>query len=269
VAFAGGSSNGSRPAGVNDFDNPGAGPVQIPWGTLSNTVLPIVPIALLTDDIAEPAETILVTGSSPDGTASVTPGVITIEANGTQEPGSITLSTSTTMRLGAGTVNLTGTASDEGAQVTLWGRTVDSTTADYTEINSVTAGTGGSFLFKPVVNMDGMYFKVSDGDLTSDPVRVNVKENPSLTASSPKTATAQVLVKGNPKVRGLAVKVFRMDGTKWVTAGTGILNASGTYTRAFTAKSGKTYSYRAQVMGNSARGIVTSAVTATKTVKVK
>ncbi|MET8147706.1 Calx-beta domain-containing protein [Actinoplanes sp. NPDC049668] len=271
VGFAGGSSNGSKAADANDFVNPGVTPLTIDAGTTPGTVIDVAKVEIKENDTAEPAETIIVTGQGLGNVGTVTEGIITIAAHGGggEEPGELTLKSSTGTRLGAGSVTLSGTASAEDAEVTLWGRTVSSEESDFAELKSTTAGAGGSFSFTQALNLDGMYFKVSEGDSESTPVRVLVKENPGLSATSPKKASVQVVVTGNPKVRGLSAKIFRLDGTKWVTAGTGILNASGTFTKSFTAKSGKTYSFRAQVVGNASRGILTSAVTATKSVKAK
>jgi hypothetical protein len=282
VNFAGGSSKGSKAASADDFDNPGVKIINIPWATPNNTVLPVADIKILADTAAEPAETIIGNGSGIANTASVTEGIVTIEAStGSTTPTdptdptdpegeAPTLTASTSTRLGAGTVTLSGKVA-AGAEVELWGRTVNADDDAYEKIDDTTASSTGAFSFKPTLSTDGMYFKAMSGDLTSDPVRVYVREDPEIAATSPSKGVVKLVVTGDPKVRGLGARVFRENANgSWTMVGSGILNAQGTFTKTLTGQtSGKSWTFKSYVVGNAERGVLTNWSSYTKTVRVK
>jgi hypothetical protein len=272
INFAGSSVSGSAAASTADFTNPGTVPVEVPGGSLSGTPFPIAEIPLTNDTLPEGAETILVTGTAAIG--KVLDGVATIAASdgGTTTPTgeAPTLKASGSFRLGAGTVTLTGKAA-AGAAVELWGRTVDTDDSAYAKISDTTAGTAGTFTFTPGLSTDGMYFMAKSGGLSSDAVRVNVKEDPDIAATSPSAGVVSLVVTGDPKIRGLETRVFRANANgTWTMVGSGILNVNGTFTKVLSNQtSGKSYTFRTWVRGNAERGVMTNYSSYSKTVRVK
>jgi hypothetical protein len=279
VTFAGGSSKGSTAASANDFENPGVKIVPIPWGTLNNSVVDVAAVKLLADSAAEPAETIIATGTGITNTATVTEGIITIEGNtGTTDPTNPTdpgaeaptLKASSSFRLGAGSVALSGKAA-AGTTVDLWGRTVNASDEDYAKISTTTANSSGTFSFTPGLSTDGMLFKAAASGEESDPVRVYVKEDPDLAATSTSRGVVRLVVTGDPKVRGLGARVFRANPNGgWTLVGSGILNANGTFTKVLLRQpSGRMYTYKAYVVGDGSRGVLTNWSSYSKTVRVR
>jgi hypothetical protein len=276
VSFAGGSSKGSKAADASDFTNPGVRLVSIDGGQATGSIIDVAKIPLLTDTTAEPAETIIATGTGLNNIGTVTEGIVTIAANGTTtptdptDPDAPTLKASASTILGAGSVTLSGVAGD-GADVQLWGRTVNSDEGDFEQIDETTASGSGAFSFKPGLSTDGMYFKVSSDDMESDEVRVYVKEDPELAATSTSKGVVRLVVTGDPKVRGLGARVFRQNANgSWTLVGSGILNASGTFTKVLTGQaSGKSFTYKSYVVGDAERGVLTNWSSYSRTVRVK
>ncbi|WP_306214910.1 beta strand repeat-containing protein [Actinoplanes sp. RD1] len=263
VTFSGGSSKGSVAASDNDFTNPGATVVSIPWGASTGSTLKVADLKLSTDTTAEPAETIIAKGTGVNNTATVTEGIVTIAANGTTTPpaGAPTLKSAASFRLGAGDLKLTGTAAN-GATLKLWGKPVGAPAdADWEELGSTTASASGAYEFMPEFTTTGWWFKTNDGTNDSNTIKVNLKEDPDITARSSSKGAVTVNVAGDPKIRGLAVRVLRAPaGTdNWVTVGTGIINKDGTYTRTWTGqKSGSKWVFRAYVYGDADTGVLTN-----------
>ena len=276
ITFAGAAADGKAAASANDFTNPGAKAVTILGGTMPGTVLDVADVMLTEDAAKEPAETIVVSGIGLGNVGTVTAGVITIAASdgGTDptDPGtdSPTLKASGSFRLGAGTVTLTGKAA-AGTTVDLWGRTVNASDEDYAKISSTTANSSGTFVFTPGLSTDGMYFKAAASGEESDPVRVYVKEDPDLSATSTSRGVVRLVVTGDPKVRGLGARVFRANANgTWTMVGSGILNANGTFSKTLLRqKSGKMYTFKAYVVGDGPRGVLTNWSSYSKTVRVK
>ena len=277
VNFAGASVNGSTAAAAADFTNPGTVPVSIDGGTLSGSPIPIADIPLTNDTTPEGAETILATGTAAVG--KVVNGVVTIAASdgGTTTPPPTdptpeapTLKASASFRLGAGTVTLTGKAA-AGADVELWGRTINTEDSAYEKISNTTAGTSGTFTFTPSLSTDGMYFMAKADDLSSDAVRVYVKEDPDIAVTSASKGVVSIVVTGDPKVRGLETRVFRANANgTWTKVGSGILNVNGTFTKVLTGQtSGRSQTFRTWVRGNAERGVMTNYSAYSKTVRVK
>ncbi|MGW4940062.1 Calx-beta domain-containing protein [Actinoplanes sp. NPDC004185] len=271
ITFAGGSSKGSNAAEPDDFTNPGAKGYTILGGTAPGTVVTVAQIALTQDTAAEPAETIIGTGIGLGNVGSVKEGIITIAASdGGTDPGAEapTLGTTTPVRLGRGRVVLSGKAT-AGQAVDLWGKNVNA--SGYAKITSTTAGSDGMFSFSVGLNTYGMDFKAAVGSKQSDPVRVLVREDPDISVVSNAKGSVTVTVTGDPKVAGLTAKVLQAKtGGGWITAATGKLSSAGTYTRTITGlTSGKSYTFKAQVLGNTERGVAGNYSAYSKNVKVK
>lgn len=265
--------DGSAKAGEDYTETKGT--LSIPAGTTSKSIN--VPIKK--DTLTEPDQNFYVklgTAGPAGATLGKSTGEVVINANtGTTDPtdptdDGPTLKASSSFRLGAGTISLTGKA-DAGAAVQLWGRTVNADDADYAVISSTTANSSGAFTFTPGLSTDGMYFKVLSGGQQSGPVRVFIKEDPDIAATSTSRGVVRLTVTGDPKVRGLEARVFRANANgTWTMVGSGILNASGTFTKTLTGQtSGRSYTYRAWVRGNAERGIMTNYSSYSKTVRVR
>ena len=122
VSFAGGSVNGSKAADASDFVNPGPRPFVLePWMS-SGSSFPITQLVLTDDTVNEPAETIVVTGTSL-GAATVTNGSVTIAASDGAAPPAAGAPTivAPVQVTGSVPVSITGVAA-AGATVELWGR---------------------------------------------------------------------------------------------------------------------------------------------------
>jgi hypothetical protein len=267
LAFAGGSSGGSTAASVDDFDNPGVKTITIAWGTLDNTVVSIANVPLLTDTVAESDETILVTGSSPDNTATVTDGVITIEGSEGPAPSEdLTLKSTPSTRVGAGSVVLSGMGA-AGASVTLSSQPYNGTA--WTEGETKTASGTGAYSFTANLTTTGMRYKVTSGDAVSNTVAVILKQDPDFYVRSSVKGKATLTVFGDPRVAGLVAKFYRVNANgSMTTLSVGTLDANGKYYRTFPGlKSGSTYRYKTTVYGVGTRGLV-SGTSATKSLKI-
>ncbi|GAA3351829.1 hypothetical protein GCM10020358_82990 [Amorphoplanes nipponensis] len=275
VTLAGKSMGGKQAASASDF-SPAGFQVTVPWGTASGTVVPVGNVVITDDTAGEPAETIVVSGSGFGNTGSVKDGVLTILASDggstTPPPGpeveAPTLKSSSAVRLGRGSVTLSGMAA-AGQTVDLWGKNVNA--AEYMKLGSTTVASNGMFSFLRGLNTFGMDFKAAIGDMESDPVRVLVREDPDITVASNAKGSVTITVTGDPKVAGLTAKVLQAKtGGGWMTAASGKLSSAGTYTRTITGlTSGKSYTFKAQVLGNTERGIATNYSSYSKNVRVK
>jgi hypothetical protein len=244
------------------------GTLTIPAGTMSKTIN--VPIK--NDTLAEGNQNFFVKIGTPGpagATVAKTTGEVIILANaGTTEPGAPTLKSLATYRLGAGKASLSGKAA-AGATVQLWGRNVDSDA--YTKITQTTASSSGAFTFQPALTTHGKYFMAKVGGMSSGEVKVYIKQDPDIAASSASKRTVKVTVTGDPKIGGLAARVFRVNaGGSLTLVGSGKLNSAGTFSKTLTGlTSGKSYAYKAYIVGNGARGVLTGYSSYTKSVKVK
>lgn len=259
INFAGSSVNGTAAASANDFTNPGTVPVTVLGGTLSGSPVPVTSLQLTEDTTPEGPESILATGNAVNG--AVVNGVVTIAASDGGAPAPApTLTSSAAFRLGAGSLRLSGTAT-AGATVTLWGTPIGAD-ADkpWQQLGTITANASGAYSFFPQFTTTGWWFRTTVGDQQSNAIKVNLKEDPDFSVRSSSKGTATLTVVGDPKVRGLAVRVMRANSNgTWSTVGTGILNSSGVYSKTLTGlKSGASYLYRATVYGDGDVGLLTN-----------
>jgi len=277
VTLAGKSMGGKQAASATDF-SPATFQVPITGGTASGSTVAIGTVVITDDTTAEPAETILASGTGFGNTGSVKDGVLTILASdgGSTDPTdptdpdveAPTLKASSSIRIGRGSITLSGTAA-AGQTVDLWGKNLNA--EDYVKLSSTTVASGGTFSFARGLNTYGMEFVAAIGDKQSDPVQVIVRQDPVFTLTSPSRGVVRITVTGDPKVAGLTTKVFQAKtGGGYVTVGTGKLSATGTYTYTVTGlKSGKSYRFWAQVLGNAERGIATGYAERSQTITVR
>jgi hypothetical protein len=263
ITLAGRSQGGKQAASANDF-SPTSFQVTIPAYTSSGSVVPIGDVVIADDTTNEPAETVLVNGTGFAGTGTVKDGVITNAASDGGTPptnpadGDITLLGASSIT-GAGTVDLSGVAA-VATDLTLWGKAVGApAAAPWENLGTTRTDAKGAYAFTPSLTTTGYWFKVSAGDTESATLKVNLKEDPAFTARSASKGKVTLSVVGDPKVRGLSVRVLRAnsDGT-WTTVGTGILNASGAYTKTISGTSGKSYTFKATVYGDGDVGLLTN-----------
>jgi hypothetical protein len=248
------------------------GTLAIPAGTLSKTIN--VPIK--SDNLTESNENFFVKLGTPGplgATVTKASGEAIIKANtGTTDPVSDapTLKTLASFRLGAGNASLSGKAV-AGATVELWGRTVDSDQNDYAKITQTTASSTGAFAFHPALTTHGMYFMAKANDLSSAAVKVFVREDPDIAATSASRRTVKLVATGDPRIAGLEARVFRVDaGGRLTLVGSGRLTSVGTFTKTLTGlRSGRSYTYKSYIVGNGARGVLTGWSSYTKTVRVR
>jgi hypothetical protein len=279
VSFAGATVSGSKAADANDFTNPGSIVVPIPAGTTSGASVPVADVMLTTDTLAEPAETILVTGMGLANSATVTSGVITIAAsNGgggttttpppTNPTGDLTLVADKTIVQGVGSVNLHGKAT-AGASVQLWAKPVGNTTL-VSFGAPVTADAQGDYSFNAPLTKNGIVFAATSGDMTSDQVTVWIQEVPTVAGgSATKGKVSLTVTTGNPAIANTVVTIQRAnsDGS-WTTIASGTTNSSGKWTKTWSGlASGSSMTVRAWAAGNGPIGLL-SGNSATKTVKV-
>ncbi|AGZ44948.1 Calx-beta domain-containing protein [Actinoplanes friuliensis] len=270
VSFEGKSVGGTKAASADDFTNPGAQLVKIPVGTPVGAQIKIADVKLTKDSVAEPAETILVSGFGLSNTGSVKDGAITIAANGTttpdpdpEEPGedSITLDSSSDFRLGVGNITLSGKTTP-GAKVQPWAQPLDSDAGLVEYGSEVTADSSGNFSFVGKFTKTGYKFaaSINDGDLTSDPVTVFLKQDPDLFLRSSSRGQATLSVFGDPRVAGLSVRFLRANSNgTWSTVATGSLDSTGKLSRTLTGlKSGASYLYKVTVYGDGDVGLLTN-----------
>ncbi|WP_158647506.1 Calx-beta domain-containing protein [Actinoplanes sp. ATCC 53533] len=248
------------------------GTLTIPGGTLSKTIN--VPIK--SDNLTEANENFFVKLGTP-GPAGATVGKASGEAiikanTGTTVPDddAPTLKSLASFRLGAGNASLSGKAA-AGATVELWGRNADSDEGDYAKITQTTASSSGAFAFNPAMTTHGMYFMAKANDLSSAAVKVSIREDPDIAATSTGRRTVKLTVTGDPKIRGLEARVFRVNaGGRLTLVGSGRLTATGTFTKTLTGlASGRSYTYKAYIVGIGSRGILTGYSSYTRTVRVR
>jgi hypothetical protein len=283
VNFVGGSSEGSVAASANDFTSPGFVIVNIPSNTTSGSIIKITDLVLLADALDEPAETIIASGSGINNSATVTEGIVTIEASdGTDptdptdppvdptdpgEPNVVTLESISSFQLGAGTMKLNGTATP-GSMVQPFARPLDSDGDLVAYGDPVEADEDGNFSFNGVFTKVGYDFSAGVGDDQSEIIRVNLKEDPTLLLRSYSKGYANLTVVGDPRVAGLRVRFTRMnsDGT-YTTVGTGLLDSAGVYRRTLSGMtSGKAYYFKAAIYGDGDVGLLTNTTAAQRIV---
>jgi hypothetical protein len=189
------------------------------------------------------------------GTGSVT----IMDDNDTVTPVATTLAASTTVRVGPGTVTLSGSATP-GSTVVPMAQTLGSTAGLQPYGESFEVGASGKFSFAGSLTSRGTQFAVEVDGVRSKPVTVYLKETPVIGGSSPRKGAATLTVTGNPKVRGLSVRLERRNANgTWTTVGTGLLNANGQYTRTVTGlRSKSAYTFRALVGSNANFGILSN-----------
>lgn len=247
------------------------GTLSIPAGTMSKNIN----IPIKNDNAAEPAENFYVKIATPGplgATVAKSTGEVIIGASTGTDPDSDapTLKSLASVRLGAGNASLSGTAGD-GAIVELWGRTVDSDGDDYAKITQTTATSSGVFAFHPAMTTHGMYYMAKSNDLSSAAVRVFIREDPDISATSPGRRAVKLTVTGDPKIAGLEARVFRVNaGGRLTLVGSGRLTSAGTFTKTLTGlASGRSYTYKSYVVGDGSRGVLTGYSSYTKTVRVR
>ncbi|WP_433720798.1 Calx-beta domain-containing protein [Actinoplanes sp. CA-051413] len=189
------------------------------------------------------------------GTGSVT----IMDDNDTVTPVATTLAASTTVRVGPGTVTLSGSATP-GSTVVPMAQTLGSTAGLQPYGESFEVGASGKFSFAGSLTSRGTQFAVEVDGVRSKSVTVYLKETPVIGGSSPRKGAATLTVTGNPKVRGLSVRLERRNANgTWTTVGTGILNANGQYSRTVTGlRSKSAYTFRALVGSNANFGILSN-----------
>ncbi|MEV6303930.1 Calx-beta domain-containing protein [Actinoplanes sp. NPDC051861] len=135
-------------------------------------------------------------------------------------------------------------------------------------VYTTTADDNGDFSFKPNFTM-GYRVQVRSAGLTS-PVRViQVRQEPTVAASSTSRGTASVTVTGDPDRAGQTVTVQRQSGGNWQTVATGRLDSDGTYsTTQRSLRSGSTYTFRAVVAATPSLGIL-AGVSPTRQVRIR
>jgi hypothetical protein len=254
------------------------GELTIPAGTLTKKIN----IPIKQDTRAEPAQNFFVKIGTPGPTGATLgkySGEVMIGAStGTTDPtdptdpttDAPTLKSLASFRLGAGKASLSGKAG-AGATVELWGRNADSDEGDYAKITQTTASSSGAFAFQPAMTTHGMYFMAKANSLSSAAVKVSIREDPDIAATSTGRRTVKLTVTGDPKIRGLEARVFRVNaGGRLTLVGSGRLTATGTFTKTLTGlASGRSYTYKAYVVGIGSRGILTGYSSYTRTVRVR
>ncbi|GAA0464968.1 hypothetical protein Aca07nite_79460 [Actinoplanes capillaceus] len=268
LKFTGAAADGHRAADASDFIVPSTTTVNIPAGTIPGTVLPEEPIALkLYDDTdAEPAETIVVSGTGTG--ATVTDGVITIKASDGYQPPKPTISASSTMIDGPGAVKISGKVG-ANETVQLWGAPVAATKQPLKQLASVKADSAGAYAFSRTISSGYRFQTKSQEGAISTEVTVKVMQDPAFTATSGAKGKLSLKVTADPKLSGRSVVVERYSGGKWAsTSWKGTTNASGVWSSTVSAKAGSNWTLRARVGGNSSVG-VEAGLSANKKVTVK
>ncbi|MFI7546611.1 Calx-beta domain-containing protein [Actinoplanes sp. NPDC049599] len=262
VSFRGASVNGSVAASADDYTDPGTVLVYVTGGTPSGATNNVGQLMQITDDTtSEGPETILATGTAL-GAGKVIDGVITIAASdgGVVAPAP-TLTSAASYRLGVGSLKLSGTAA-AGATVTLWGTPIGADEdKPWQSLGTTTASTpDGDYSFFPEFTTTGWWFRTAVGALESEPVKVNLKEDPDLYVRSSSRGVATLSVFGDPRVAGLSVRILRANSNgTWSTVGLGQLDANGKYVKVLTGlRSGASYLYKATVYGDGDVGLLTN-----------
>ncbi|GGN60603.1 hypothetical protein GCM10010112_17050 [Actinoplanes lobatus] len=268
LTFTGAAADGHRAASASDFTPPSTTTVSIPAGTLAGTELPVPPLKLkLYDDTeAEPAESIVVSGTGTGGT--VTSGVIVIEANDGYQPAKPTISASSTKIDGPGPVTITGKVG-AGETVELWGAPVAATKQPLKKLTSATADGTGAYSFSRTITTGYRFQTKSQEGVTSSEITVRVMQDPVFTAASGAKGKLTLRVAADPKLAKAAVTVERYSGGKWsATSWKGSTDAKGVWQSTVSAKAGSSWTLRARVGGSAAVG-VDAGYSATKKVTVK
>ncbi len=267
------TEDGSAKAG-QDFTAK-QGTLSIPAGTLTK----MINVPIKTDNLTESNENFFVKLGTPGplgATLGKAFGEAIIKANtGTTDPtdptgDAPTLKSLASFRLGAGKASLSGTAG-AGATVELWGRNLNSDADDYAKITQTTASSSGVFAFQPAMTTDGKYFMVKSGGQSSAAIRVFIRQDPDISATATRKGAARLVVTGDPKLRGLQAKVFRVNaGGRLTLVGSGRLTAAGTFTKTLTGlASGRSYTYKSYIVGDGPRGVLTGYSSYSRTVRIR
>jgi len=250
--FTGAAVSGSVAAGDGDFTYPTFPLVFIPGGTDTGTVLPIANVTLTEDTVAEPDETILVTGRPVGAIGTVVSGVITILAsdNGGPPGSGITLTANKSFVRGGGQVTLSGVTTG-GASVQLWAKPYGNATMVPFGA-PVIAGTSGAFFFNAPLTTSGVVFAAKSGTDTSDEVTVYLQQYPAIVGGSNAKGSVTLMVTGMPRMPNLLVAVQKMNANgTWSTIGSGKTLEGGTWTHTFTGfKSGTFVTFHALAAAN-------------------
>lgn len=217
ISYAGGSIKGSKAADAADFTNPGPRPLTVPVWAAPGVTFPVGQIALTDDTENEPAETIIVTGTSL-GNANIANGSITIAASdGSTPPPSTGAPTIMAPEKVTGSVpvSVTGTAA-AGATVELWGAPMGATKAPLVKLTTTTANaTTGAYSFSRLIST-GYRFQTAVGSLMSPEKMVSVVQSPLFIVSSPSAGTVSLAVQGNPRGANQSVIIQRWVNNAWV-----------------------------------------------------
>jgi hypothetical protein len=269
VWFAGKSVKGSKAADESDYVNPGVIAVTIPQSTMPSTILPITKVTLNDDTVAEPAETILASGSGVGNVGSVTDGVITIAPSdgGTTPPpgGGAPTIMAPTWVTGAVAVPISGKAGP-GATVELWGAPWSTASASPVKLDQTTAGKDGSYSFSRWIGT-GYVFQTAVGDKQSDVAKVGITQAPVFVASTT-TGKLSLAVQGNPRGAKQVVIVQVLSGGKWVNTWKGTTGSDNLWKATVSEKSKSSWSLRAFVQGDLNVGI-NGGYSATKKITIK
>jgi hypothetical protein len=263
VYFAGKAMDGKKAADDKDFVNPGVTPVWIYSSDIPGTVLDITNVELVNDTAAEPAETVLATGTGVGNVGSVTDGVITIAASdgGTTptdpgDPGDPTKPTLSAPAkvVGAVAVPLSGKAA-ANTTVELWGAPMGDDEAELKYIGSVQSDANGNYKFSRWIGQGHRFATQADG-INSDEVMVSVQQNPVLAASSPARGKLALTVTGNPRAAGQTVIVQRWVGGKWVNSWRGTTGNTNQWKATINAPAGSAHTLRAFIAGYTPDGLL-------------
>nr|WP_296064122.1 Calx-beta domain-containing protein [uncultured Actinoplanes sp.] len=221
VSFMGGRYEGSVAATEDDYKVPDTKSYTVYGGTKEGTYYDLGNVVLNKDEYKEPAETIIVSGTSFGGSPVVKNGVLTIEANEggkPDEPGEPSEHYAPTIEapykvVGAVAVPIKGKA-EAGATVELWGAPVGED-SDLKWIANTKADKDGYYWFSRWIN-EGYRFVTQSYEKNSKEVKVWVEQDPYFTAVSYSKGYLTLTVQGNPKGAKQAVIIQRWYDGKWV-----------------------------------------------------
>jgi hypothetical protein len=270
ISYAGGSINGSKAADAADFTNPGPRPFTLQPYMGSGSSFPLgLSLALTDDTVNEPAETILVTGTSL-GAATVTNGSVTIAASdGAAPPAAGTPTIMAPEKVtGSVPVSVTGVAA-AGATVELWGAPMAATKAPLVKLLTTTANaTTGAYSFSRLIST-GYRFQTAVGTLMSPEKMVSVVQSPLFIASSPSSGTVSLAVQGNPRGANQSVIIQRWVNNAWVnTTWRGTTGSDNLWKATAKVPAKSTWTLRAFVAGYTPTGLLPG-YSAQKTITIK
>jgi hypothetical protein len=221
VSFMGGRYEGSTAATEDDYKVPDTKSYTVYGGTATGTSYDLGNVVLNKDEYKEPAETILVSGTSFGGSPKVKNGVITIEANEggkPDEPGEPSEHYAPTIDapykvVGAVAVPIKGKA-EAGATVELWGAPIGED-SDLKWIANTKADKDGYYWFSRWIS-EGYRFATQSYEKNSKEAKVFVQQDPDFWAVSNSKGYLSLTVQGNPKGAKQTVIIQRWYGGKWV-----------------------------------------------------